>query len=178
MSDKAIEQPQLLLRIERLTYNFTNILNVFSAAWLSVVALLILCDVGGREFFGSPIYGTNEIVANSVLSVMLLQLPLSVLSRRSLRTTILYGAMSMRGKSLVDAASYLFGGGLFLAIGIGGWGFMIESWEIGELEGSGIVSIPVYPIRSLVVIIGFIGALVCLLQVYKALMTPEEFVEE
>ena len=50
---------------------------------------------------------------------------------------------------------------------------MIESWDILELEGSGIVEIPVYPIRTLVVIIGFVGAFVCSLMVYKSLKIPE-----
>jgi len=180
MSGEMTEPPPPggLVLIDRIFYGFTSFLNVLAAIWLSAIALLILCDVLGREFFSSPIYGTNEIVANSVLSILLLQLPLSVMTRRQLRTTIVYGSMSIRNKSYIDAASYFFGACLFLSIAIGGWAFMIESWEIGELEGSGIVSIPVYPIRSLVVIIGFVGMLVCLLQVWKALADPTDFVDE
>lgn len=170
--------PPALLLIDRVFFGFSSILNLLSAIWLSAIALLILYDVVAREVFFSPLYGTNEIVANSVLSIMLLQLPLSILMKRSLRTTIVYGIISVRGRSLTDAFSYFFGACLFVAIAIGGWGFMIESWEIGEMEGSGIVSIPVYPIRTLVVVIGIIGALVCLLQVFKALVTPEEFTAE
>ncbi len=40
----------------------------------------------------------NEIVSNSVLSILFLQLPLSILNRSSLRTTIIYGRASVRGK--------------------------------------------------------------------------------
>jgi len=170
--------PAGLVLVDRVFYAFTSFLNILAAVWLSAIALLILCDVLGREFFSAPIYGTNEIVANSVLSILLLQLPLSVLTRRQLRTTIIYGGVSIRNKSYIDAASYFFGACLFLSIAIGGWAFMIESWEIGELEGSGIVSIPVYPIRTLVVVIGVVGMLVCLLQVWKALADPTEFVDE
>lgn len=178
MSEELTEPPSALVWVDRIAYGFTSFLNTLSAIWISAVAVLILCDVTGREFFSSPLYGTNEIVANSVLSIMLLQLPLSILSRRSLRTTIVYSSLNLRGKSIVDAVSYLFGAGLFIAIAFGGWSFMIESWEIGELEGSGIVSIPVYPIRSLVVAIGFVGALVCLIQTCKALIIPQDFVED
>ena len=178
MSQQMAELPSSLVLIDRIAHQFSSALNILSAILLSAIALLILCDVVGREVFSSPLYGTNEIVANSVLSVMLLQLPLSILTRRSLRTTIVYGALGLRGKGIVDAVSYLFGAGLFVAIAVGGWGFMIKSWEIGELEGSGIVSIPVYPIRTLVVVIGIVGALVCLLQVLKAWLAPASVADD
>jgi len=133
-----------------------------------------LYDVVGREAFGSPFYGTNEIVSNSVLSVLLLQLPLSIINRSSLRTTIFYGKVGTRGKGMIDALSYFLAALLFLAIAIGGWPNMIEAWEILEQEGSGIVEIPVYPIRSLVVFIGVVGTFACSLMVYHALTRPED----
>ncbi len=178
MADRLVEAPKTPSLIDRIFLGFASILNVLSAIWLSAIALLILYDVVGREVFGSPLYGTNEIVANSVLSVMLLQLPLSILTRGSLRTTIVYGGLSTRGKGIVDALSYAFGACLFLTIAIGGWGFMIEAWEIGEMEGSGVVSIPVYPIRTLVVFIGIVGMLVCLLQAYKGLFAPHDYIDD
>ena len=81
-------------RLEGLIDMISRALNVISGVWLGSIALLILCVVTGREFFGTPIYGTNEIVSNSVLSILFLQLPLSILSRSALRTTIFYGVVS------------------------------------------------------------------------------------
>ncbi|MEP1209528.1 MAG: TRAP transporter small permease [Rhizobiaceae bacterium] len=150
-------------------------LNILSAIWLGSVAVLILADVVGREAFGSPIYGTNEIVANSVLSILMLQLPLAILNRNSLRTTIVYFMLGERGKSLVNALSYLLAMVLFAAIGIGSWPNMIEAWAILEQEGSGIVTIPVYPIRTLVVVVSGICVLVCCLLVYESLFHNEDF---
>lgn len=152
-------------------------LNVISAVWLGSIAVLILCDVIGREFLGTPIYGTNEIVSNSVLSILFLQLPLSILSRSSLRTTICYGAVGVRGRGWIDALSYLLAGILFMAIAIGSWPNMIEGWEILEQEGSGIVNIPVYPIRTLVIIVSWIGVLVCSLLLYQSIFQPKRFDE-
>lgn len=152
-------------------------LNVISGIWLGSIALLILCDVAGREFFGSPIYGTNEIVSNSVLSILFLQLPLSILSRSALRTTIFYGVVGIRGKGWVDATSYALAGVLFLAIAIGSWPNMIEGWEILEQEGSGIVNIPVYPIRTLVIVVSVITVVVCSLLTYQSLFHPQRFDE-
>jgi TRAP-type C4-dicarboxylate transport system permease small subunit len=177
MSETSVASAGPTSMSERIALKFASFLNILSAIWLSCLALLILYDVVGREAFGSPLYGTNEIVANSVLSILFLQLPLSILDRRSLRTTITYGVLGTRGKGFVDAASYFFGACLFLAIAFGGWNFMIEAWEIGEVEGSGIVTIPVYPIRTLVVAIGAIGTLICLMMSWHALVDPETIVE-
>ena len=159
-------------KIETISEAFSKSLNVISGIWLFAITALILYDVVGREAFGVPFHGTNEIVSNSVLSILMLQLPLTIVNRSSLRTTILYGKMSPRGKGITEAISYLLAGLIFLGIAYGSWENMIESWEILEQEGSGVVEIPVYPIRTLVVFIGFIGALVCSLMVYKSLKTP------
>ena len=165
-------------RIERIVGTFTKWLNVFSAAWLFSVALLILYDVVGRELFSAPFHGTNEIVANSVLSILFLQLPLSILNRNSLRTTIVFDMLGTRGKGFVDALSYFLAGLLFLSIAIGGWPNMIEAWDILEQEGSGIVNIPVYPIRSLVVFVSIIAVGVCSLLIYQSVSRPQDFVSD
>ena len=163
---------------ERIVGTFAKVLNVLSAVWLASIALLILYDVVGREAFGSPFHGTNEIVSNSVLSILFLQLPLSILTRSSLRTTILYDHAGDWGKALIEAASYTLAGALFLVIAIGSWPNMIEAWAIGEQEGSGIVEIPVYPIRTLVVFVSFIGIAVCTLLTTRALTRPHYFVRQ
>jgi len=162
-------------RIDAISESFSKALNVVSGVWLFSITVLILYDVIGREVFASPFHGTNEIVSNSVLSILMLQLPLTIINRSSLRTTILYGKMGPRGKGITEAISYLLAGLVFLGIAYGSWENMIESWDILELEGSGIVEIPVYPIRTLVVFIGFIGAFVCSLMVYKSLKIPESY---
>ena len=154
---------------------FARGLNAISAVWLASVALLILYDVVGRELFASPFHGTNEIVSNSVLSILFLQLPLSIMTRGSLRTTIIYGKVGLRGKALIDATSYLLALLLFLVIAIGSWPNMIEAWAIREQEGSGLIEIPVYPIRTLVVFVSAVGVAVCALMIYQALVRPKEF---
>ncbi len=162
-------------RIEKIVGNFSRALNVISAVWLLAIALLILWDVVGREAFGTPFHGTNEIVSNSVLSILFLQLPLSILNRSSLRTTIVYGKAGVRGRSIINSLSYLFAALLFLIIAIGSWPNMIEGWLILEQEGSGIVNIPVYPIRTLVVFVSWVGVGVCGLLIYQALAHPTRF---
>lgn len=153
---------------ERVVGAFARVLNVLSAVWLGSIALLILYDVVGREAFDAPFFGTNEIVSNSVLSILFLQLPLSILTRGSLRTTILYGKVRLRGKRLIDALSYALALMLFAVIAVGSWPNMIEGWAIREMEGSGNIQIPVYLIRTLVVLVCTVGVAVCTLMIYRA----------
>ena len=162
-------------KTQRIVGAFARALNVMSAVWLASVALLILYDVVGREAFGSPFHGTNEIVSNSVVSILFLQLPLSILTRSSLRTTILYDHVGDWGKALIEATSYILAATLFLVIAIGSWPNMIEGWAILEQEGSGIVNIPVYPIRTLVIVVSAITFVVCSLLVYQSLFQPARF---
>jgi TRAP-type C4-dicarboxylate transport system permease small subunit len=173
--ETALEGTARSSRSHKVLASFSSALNVLSGIWLGSIAALILADVIGREVFGAPIYGTNEIVANSVLSILFLQLPLAILNRNSLRTTIVYGALGNRGKSLLNTCSYFIALLLFAAIGIGSWPNMIEAWSILEQEGSGIVTIPVYPIRTLVVVVSGICVLVCALLIYQSLFHNEEF---
>ena len=80
-----------------------------------------------------------------------------------------------RGKGVIDALSYILAGLLFLGIAIGGWPNMIEAWQILEQEGSGIIVIPVYPIRSLVVFVSIISVGVCCLLIYQSLTRPQDY---
>ena len=164
-----------LTRVDIAVENFAKGLNIVSAAWISSVAVLILYDVVGREAFNTPFHGTNEIVANSVLSILLLQLPLSVINRSSLRTTILFDKVGIKGKKTIDAISYSLAALLFLGIAIGSWPNMIEAWEILEQEGSGVIEIPVYPIRTLVVFVGAVGFIVCALSVFQSMTRVKEY---
>ena len=162
-------------RLDVAVENFVKGLNVISAVWISSVAVLILYDVVGREAFNAPFHGTNEIVANSVLSILLLQLPLSVINRSSLRTTILFDKVGITGKKTIDVISYFLAALLFLCIAVGSWPNMIEAWEILELEGSGVIEIPVYPIRTLVVFVGAVGFIVCILSVFQSITRVQEY---
>jgi TRAP-type C4-dicarboxylate transport system permease small subunit len=160
--------------VDWVVLGFARGLNILSAVWLGAVALLIVYDVVGREFFNAPFHGTNEIVSNSVLSILMLQLPLSILTRGTLRTTILYGLMKRFGRSVIDVISYLSALALFLVIAFGSWSRMLEGWEILEQEGSGVVNIPVYPIRTLVVVVACFGIIVSLLMIWHAIFNPRK----
>lgn len=164
-------------RIAGVIGGISSAFNIISAAWVIGIAGLILYDVMGREFLDAPFYGTNEIVTNSILSILLLQLPLSILNRNSLRTTIVFDRVGIKSKSAIDATSYGLAAILFLAIAVGSWPNMIEGWQILEQEGSGIITIPVYPIRTLVIVVSGLGVFVSLLLVWQSITRPGDYLD-
>ena len=53
---------------------------------------------------------------------------------------------------------------------------MITSWEIGEIEGAGAFEVPIYPVRTLIILFSGICALVYLQLLYFTLtgkITPK-----
>ena len=137
--------------------------------------MLILYDVVGREAFQRLSTEPTRLLPTRCSPILLLQLPLSVINRSSLRTTILFDKVGITGKKTIDAISYFLAALLFLCIAVGSWPNMIEAWEILELEGSGVIEIPVYPIRTLVVFVGAVGFIVCILSVFQSITRVQEY---
>ena len=71
---------------------------------------------------------------------------------------------------------YVLGAALFAAMALGGWGDMIIGWQIGEIEGEGAFRVPVYPVRTVIVLLSGIGAVLFLLLLIGLFLNrkPEE----
>lgn len=145
--------------------SLANILNVIAAAWLLMLAFVILYDVIGRAVFNSPFLGAREILGNSVVAILFLQVPLAIHRGNMLRTTLIYDLTGVNGKRVIDIVTFLLGVGFFVAMGFGGWDDMITGWRIREFEGIGALEIPVYPIRTIAVFLSFFGAVIYLAMV-------------
>lgn len=138
-------------------------LNTLATVWVFLLAFVILADVIGRGFFSAPFQGTSEIVANSIAAIVFLQFPLAIQQGALLRSTFLLDRFPTVMRRLVDGVGYLLGAALFAAMALGGWEDMIIGWQIGEIEGEGAFRVPVYPVRTVIVLLSGIGALLFLL---------------
>lgn len=138
----------------------TEILSTISAFWALLLCGIFLWDILGRELFGVPFLGTHEIVGNSIVGILFLELPSSIKRGAMLRTVFVYNAVGDMGRRIIDSVSYLLGMALFIGIIIGGWGNMIVSWQTLEIEGAGAFEVPIYPVRTIIVIFSGICALV------------------
>lgn len=130
----------------------TETLSTISAFWALLLAAIYLYDIVGRELFNTPFLGTHEIVSNSIVGILFLELPSSIRRGAMLRTFVLYDAVGELGRRILDALSYALGIALFSAIIVGGWGAMIVSWRTLEIEGAGAFEVPVYPVRTLIIV--------------------------
>ncbi len=140
----------------------TETLSTVSAFWILLLAAIFLYDIIGRELFDTPFLGTHEIVGNSIVGILFLELPSTIKRGAMLRTTIVYYAVGTISQRTIDCLSYLLGVVLFLAIIVGGWDAMIVSWELLEIEGAGAFEVPIYPVRTLIILFSAICALVYL----------------
>ncbi len=138
----------------------TEVLSTVSAFWILLLAAVYLYDIIGRGAFNSPFLGTHEIVGNSIVGILFLELPSTIKRGAMLRTTIVFQAVSEGWRRLINSVSYVFGIALFTTIIAGGWSSTITSWEIMEIEGAGAFEVPVYPVRTLILIFSAICVLV------------------
>ena len=125
---------------------------VVAAIWAFGLAFLILANIVGRSFFDSPVYGTAEIVANSIVIIVFLQVGYAIRSQSMLRADFLIIHLSYRIQRILLAIGYLLGAVFFLMIITGGWEESILSYVEGEFEGEGALRVPSWPARWMVMI--------------------------
>lgn len=144
----------------------TNVLSTISAFWALLLAAIFLWDIIGREAFGKPFLGTHEIVGNSIVGILFLELPSTIKRGAMLRTVFVYDSVAVLWRRVIDSASYILGILLFIAIIWGGWGTMLTSWATGEIEGAGAFEVPIAPVRTVIIVFSAICVLVYLQLLY------------
>ena len=83
----------------------TEILGTISAFWALPLAAIFLYDIIGREAFNSPFLGTHEIVGNSIVGILFLELPSSIKRGAMLRTHIVYHGLSEVKRRVIDCVT-------------------------------------------------------------------------
>ena len=144
----------------------TEVLSTISAFWALLLCGIFMWDIIGRELFNSPFLGTHEIVGNSIVGILFLELPSSIKRGAMLRTVFVFNAVTDLWRRVIDSSSYILGITLYGAIIWGGWGTMITSWETLEIEGAGAFEVPIYPVRTIIIVFSIICALVYMQLLY------------
>lgn len=149
----------MIARLARATH-------VVSAFWVLVLAAIIFVDVMGRYLFSQPLLGATEIIANSVVSITFLQLPLAIYQGGMIRSTLLYDAVGESGRRWLRTLAGVLGLAFFLGTAISAWGPALEALAVSEYEGEGGLRVPTYPVRFLVVATSIFAAYVYLHLLY------------
>ena len=140
--------------------------HVVSAFWVLVLAAIIFVDVMGRYLFSQPLLGATEIIANSVVSITFLQLPLAIYQGGMIRSTLLYDSVGASTQRWLRTLAGVLGLAFFLGTAFSAWGPALEALAVSEYEGEGALRVPTYPVRFLVVATSVFAAYVYLHLLY------------
>ena len=128
------------------------VLNAIGTAWVAAITVLICSDILGRLLFSAPIIGVPEIVKISVVAIVWLQMAHTLKIGGHLRSDVILGRLSPRGRAVLDLLAYSLGAVVFGTLVFSGWHTMIAAWQIGEFEGEVPMRVPTYPLRSIVLL--------------------------
>lgn len=148
----------MIKAINKASEILSKALMTFSAFWAFFLAFYILTDVVLRNL-NMPIEGTSEIVTNSIVTIVFMQIGYCVYIRGMIRADFLLNVMGPRLTQTVNSLGYLLGIVFFLWVLYGTWGPAIEAWNTGEFEGEGAVHMPTWPSRFAIIAGCFLAAL-------------------
>jgi TRAP-type C4-dicarboxylate transport system permease small subunit len=148
-------------------------LMVLAAVWSFVLCFIILADVVGRTFFNSPLHGTIEIVANSIVMIVFLQAGYAIRSQSMLRTEVLVNSLGPNAQRVAFGFADLLGAAFFLVILLGAFDPAIRAFVNGEYEGEGALRVPVWPTRFVILLGSGLSIINYLVLFYIDVFAPE-----
>ena len=151
----------------------SKFLMVVAAAWAFGLAFLVMGNIIGRFVFDSPIDGTAEIVAASIVIIVFLQAGYAIRSRSMLKADFLVTHLPIKVQRALLAIGYLLGAVFFLMIITGGWEESIRSFVEGEFEGEGALRVPSWPARWTVLIGSALAMINYCVMAYLDVFKPE-----
>lgn len=134
-----------------------KVLMVLAAMWAFVLCFVIVADVVGRGVFDSPLQGTPEIVANSIVMIVFLQAGYAIRSGSMLRAEFLVKLFGNGARRVVLGIGYFLGIVFFAVMFWGAIDLAVHSWVSGEYEGEGALRVPSWPTRFIILIGSLLG---------------------
>ncbi|PHQ96055.1 MAG: hypothetical protein COB40_09290 [Marinosulfonomonas sp.] len=110
-----------------------------------------------------------QIIKNSVVTIMFLQIPLAILVGAMLRTTIILDWVGPWFRAAIELAACSLGLIFFIALAVGSYEPLLEAWRIGEYEGEGAMRVPTYPVRAIVLAMAVLSASIFSWQIFRIL---------
>jgi TRAP-type C4-dicarboxylate transport system permease small subunit len=142
--------------ISRVFSQFVALLNSAGGVLIFGLVVMINVDIFSRFLFNSPIDGVTELVELSIVAIVFLQLADAVRNGRLTRSDGLYDKIREKHPRVGHAMGLFFdlaGAAFFGTLLAGSIPRFIDAWERGYYSGNkGIVVIPVWPVRLIIVI--------------------------
>lgn len=166
MTEVAIAGPYGTVR--RAYRGLMQMFHIASVLAILVIALIVSADVIGRGFFNVPLRGTPEIVSNTLVGLVFLQLPFAIMTYSMIRATPLYDKVSRVGQQLIETVTCLIGIGICAALAYGNWGPMWDAIAINAYEGEGALRVPIWPVRIVLVAMSALASVAYLFHLLDA----------
>jgi len=135
----------------RIADRMTRLLMILGAIWAFVLCFFILADIIFRAL-NLPVSGTKEIVANSVVIIVFMQVGFAVRSGSMLRADFLVMLLPKQAQKLLLIFAYLLGAALFLFLLKAGITPALRSFANGEFDGEGAMKVAVWPARFAILV--------------------------
>ena len=134
----------------RLSDRLTKFLMILGAVWAFFLCFFILADIITRAL-NMPISGTKEIVANSVVMIVFLQIGFAVRSNSMLRADFLVATMPRPVQKLLLIFAFTLGAVLFFFLLKAGIKPAVRSFVNWDFDGEGALRVPVWPTRWMII---------------------------
>lgn len=129
----------------------TKMLMIIGAIWAFCLCFVALTDIVLRST-NIPISGTKEIVANSVVIIVFMQVGYAVRSGSMLRANFLVAMLPDWLQRLLSILCLILGAVFFLFLLNAAIEPAMRSFRRGEFDGAGALQVPVWPARWAIVI--------------------------
>ena len=141
-------------------------LNSVGGVLIFALVVIINVDIASRFLFNAPIDGVTELVELSIVAIVFLQLSDAVRNGRLTRSDGLFAKIRSSSPRVGHVMAILFdlaGAAFFATLVAGSVPRFVDAWERGYYAGNqGIVVIPVWPVR-LVIVIGAVTVILVFL---------------
>jgi TRAP-type C4-dicarboxylate transport system permease small subunit len=127
-------------------------LMVIAAVLAFLLCFLVVGDVSGRVFFGSPIKGTTEVISLAIVTICFLQAGYAIRSGGMLNVDTVVIKFSPRWQSIFGVLGAFAGMFFFAFLCYGSFEGAVHAWASNEFEGEGAMRVPVWPARFVIVL--------------------------
>ena len=141
---------------------------------IAVLALVVIYDISLRFFIGRPSDWAFEVTKQLFAVHFMLLGAYALYHRAHVEVDVIKNLFSKKVQAILEILGYLIFFGPFIYISLDhAWGYAMRSWNRGETT-SGMVSVPVYPVKMVMVIAGVLLLLQAIALVLQAIQRLRE----
>ncbi len=127
-------------------------MNIAGSALILMLMILIGLDVAGRKLLAAPVPGVPEMVSLSIVAIVFLQSPRTLLAGRMVRSTALRDLLMRRAPRvalILEDIWDIIGLCVLATIAWSTWPTLVRDWERDTFVGAvGSFTAPVWPVKT------------------------------